>query len=374
MPEFTINTAACRGRQRRLIDVMQRGDVPLAVVTQHEHVQWLTGHYIPRTFQSVAALTADGHLTVVVPPKMVDALTGDDGPAADTILSYEAQWHSTLRNDQRQASSEVLIEALRQRGDAKRIGVEFSSFGPHLANALTAEWIDIEPDLYRLRRRKDADELARIKKAIAATGAMYARAREIIEPGINELEVFNQLQATAVREMGEMMTGTGNDYRSGARGGPPGDRTAVDGELYILDLGPAFRGYFADNCRTFAINGNPTDVQQEAHQHLLGVFEMIQRDARPGVRARKIFDQAQTLLDACPLGEFNHHLGHGIGLFPHEAPHLNPRWDDALEVGDAFAAEPGLYSEQLRVGMRLENNYVVTEGGVELLSDFPLEL
>ena len=79
-------------------------------------------------------------------------------------------------------------------------------------------------------------------------------------------------------------------------------------------------------------------------------------------------------LDAFTGARFDHHLGHGIGLFPHEAPHLNSHWDDVFEVGDVFTCEPGLYSNELRGGIRLENDYLVTETGVELLSDFPLEL
>ena len=71
---------------------------------------------------------------------------------------------------------------------------------------------------------------------------------------------------------------------------------------------------------------------------------------------------------------FNHHLGHGVGLAPHEAPHLNPNWDDTFQAGDFFTAEPGLYHEELRAGMRLEQNYVVTDSGVKLLTDWPLEL
>src|SRR5205085_11223754 len=126
-------------------------------------------------------------------------------------------------------------------------------FPPCLGERLDAKLIDIEPDLQRLRRRKDSDELARLRKAIAATGEMYARAREIIAPGINELDVFNELQAVAVREFGEPLTGTGNDYASGVHGGPPRDRQVEEGELYILDLGPAFRGYFADNDRKFSV-------------------------------------------------------------------------------------------------------------------------
>ena len=225
-----------------------------------------------------------------------------------------------------------------------------------------------------MRRRKDPDELARLRKAIAGTAAMHARAREIIEPGINELDVFNELQAAAVREYGEMLTGTGNDYASGEHGGPPRDRKIEAGELYILDLGPAFRGYFADNTRVTAVGGKPTDEQYQAWQHILPVFEMIERTVKPGKSCRELFQEAYDWLNQAQPWKFEHHLGHGIGLFPHEAPHLNPCWNDTFQAGEVFAVEPGLYGEPLRAGIRLENNYLVTETGVELLTPFPIEL
>jgi Xaa-Pro aminopeptidase len=203
---------------------------------------------------------------------------------------------------------------------------------------------------------------------------MYERARRNIEPGVSELEIFNQLQAVAVEYCGEMLTGTGNDYQCASRGGPPrSGRTVQPGELYILDLGPAFRGYFADTARTIAVS-EPTDEQQAAWAHVTAVLRHVEQNAKPGKRARELFEEAQAMLDRAPLGVFNHHLGHGIGLYPHEAPHLNPHWDDTLEVGEVFTAEPGLYAPELKAGMRLENDYLVTETGVELLSDFPLEL
>jgi Xaa-Pro aminopeptidase len=67
-------------------------------------------------------------------------------------------------------------------------------------------------------------------------------------------------------------------------------------------------------------------------------------------------------------------LGHGVGLAPHEGPHLNPYWDDTLAEGDFLAVEPGLYHDDLRVGLRLEQNFLVTASGVELLTDWPLDL
>jgi Xaa-Pro dipeptidase len=69
-----------------------------------------------------------------------------------------------------------------------------------------------------------------------------------------------------------------------------------------------------------------------------------------------------------------HHLGHGVGLSPHEYPHLNPKWDDTLLEGEVFTAEPGVYGPELRGGIRIENQYLVTKTGVKNLLNFPVEL
>jgi Xaa-Pro dipeptidase len=365
---YRTDLSACRNRQRRLLDAMQRLRLDLVIVTQPVHVHYLVGPRYAWTFSPAAAIASDGRVCLVAPYAPAEAV------AADEVLTYEAQSYSTLRNDQREKSTAVLQSALTARPGPKRLGVEFSSCGPQLISARNAELVDIEPLLYELRRRKDPDELARLRKAIAGTGAMHRRAREIIAPGVNELDVFNQLQAAAVAEYGEMMTGTGNDYACGERGGAPRDRKIVAGELYILDLGPAFRGYFADNTRVTAVGGRPTDEQHEAWQHILKVFEIVERTVKPGKRCRELFDESYEWLNRPKRWEFEHHLGHGIGLFPHEAPHLNPKWDDTFQAGEVFAVEPGLYSNSLRAGIRLENNYLVTETGVELLTPFPMEL
>jgi Xaa-Pro dipeptidase len=369
---WEIDVAAVRGRQRRLLEVMQRQGLDAVVVSHRNQVQWLTGLYYGHTFEPAAALLASGHTIAVIPGRKMPEVK-----SVDETHGYEAQSHSTLRNDQRQRSSAILLEALQAHGSLKRVGVEFSQFSLHLSQKLSAELSDIEPSLFELRRRKDADELAAIKRAIAATAAMYVRAREIIKPGVSELEVFNALQATAVESLGEMLTGTGNDYQCGARGGPPRQgRVAADGELYILDLGPAYRGYYADNCRAVAVNRRPTPAQLDAWKRIVEVLDMVRQEVRPGVRCRAIFDRAQQMLDrAKPTAVFDHHLGHGIGLFPHEAPHLNPNWDDVFEVGDTFTAEPGLYGDELRAGIRLEENYHVTATGVDVLTSMiPLDL
>lgn len=96
MSDLDYNAAASRGRQQRLLSEMQAQKLDLVIVQQIEHVQWLTGARYPWVMSPAAALRADGHLTLVAPLNL-DA-------AADEVVTYEAQWHSTLRrNDQRQA-------------------------------------------------------------------------------------------------------------------------------------------------------------------------------------------------------------------------------------------------------------------------------
>lgn len=364
-----LEPAACRTRQQRLCRWLEAAGVDLAIFAAPEQIEYFTGHRWDFRFFPVAALRTDGQMLLVCPDKPVAA------EAVDDLRTYEAKWRSTLRLDQREASAAVLADWLAAGPTPRRVGIEFSSCPPHVSRCCqTSELIDLEPELLRLRRRKDADELALLKRAIAATGRMYERAREIIQPGLNELAMFSALQSVAVECCGEMLSGTGNDYACGVRGGPPRDRDCVAGELYILDLGPAYRGYFADNARTLAVNDRPTDDQLAAWQYVCEALRLVERRARSGVSCRELYAEVAAWLNEAPVGSWSSHLGHGIGLYVHETPHLNPNWDDRLEAGDVIAVEPALYAPQLCCGMRIENDYLVTESGLELLSPFPLEL
>ncbi|MEX0669141.1 MAG: Xaa-Pro peptidase family protein [Pirellulales bacterium] len=367
--EPLLDLDACRVRQDRLRKHMAERSLDAVVVVTAEHVQYLTGHRWDFRFSPLAAVLATGDVLLVCPDKPVERA------AVDEVRTYEAKWRSTLRNDQREASATVFGDWLQSRGVPRRVGIEFSACPPHVTRWLAgADVEDIEPELLRLRRRKDADELAVLRRAIDACGAMYARAREVVAPGVNELTVFSELQAAAVASCGEMLTGTGNDYACGVRGGPPRNRPCEAGDLSILDLGPACRGYFADTSRAIAVDGRPTDDQLAAWQHVTGALELVERIARPGVRCRDIYEEVRQWLAAAAVGSWSSHLGHGIGLSVHEAPHLNPAWDDTLQEGEVIAVEPALYDPVLRCGMRIENDYLVTATGLVNLSPFPLGL
>lgn len=367
MSKPTSTAEGCQARRAELLAAMREAELDLIVLVGGESINWLTGVHFGPLLAPTAALDSAGVVTLALPVRKIDT------PAvADVVVGYEAKWHSTMRNDQPQASLTALLEAVGE--SAKRVGTEFSRFPAHFDPQHRREWTDIEPALFRLRRKKYADELAMLEFANWANEKMYERAREIVAPGVNELEVYNELHAVAVRELGEPLTYLGQDFRAAARGGPPRDRQAQAGELYILDLGVGYRGYYSDNARTLAVDGQSTDRQQAAHAKLCEVFPLVESQVRPGASCKALFDEVQRFLDAANLGAFNHHLGHGVGLAPHEGPHLNPHWDDTFAEGDFFTAEPGLYSGDLNAGIRLEQNYVVTATGVELLTDWPMQM
>lgn len=366
-PQLTRD--GCRARQRRLRERMAGLGVERAVVVTREQVQWLTG-FRPHWLMSAAAvLDLDGDCTLIAP---------NQEPAfhaADRVATFPMQWQATLRMEAVQAIASALGVAVG-RGRAA-VGAEFSAFPPHVALAVGDATADLDPVLWDLRRIKEDDEVTMIRQAIACSDAMYRRAREIIRPGISELEVFSELHAAAVNEAGESLSHQlGNDYQCNSPGGPAREGVvARDGELYILDLGPAYRGYFADNCRAFAVNGRPTDAQMKAWETIVAVFDIVKEMVRPGASCRALYDRCKAHLDAAdPTGSFWHHLGHGIGLYPHEAPHLNPHWDEVFQAGEVFTVEPGLYYDGLNAGIRIEENYLVTGDGIEQLTVTPVAL
>ncbi len=346
---------------------MHRLGAARAVLSSPEHIQYLTG-YRPHPLHA-AAVVLDASGCLLIAPNAEPSRH-----AASHVLLFPAQHLCTLRQDQEDAIA-LLLAGERREGRLAGEGARARAAYLHASGASGPEEpIDLSPELLRLRRCKDPDELAMIRHAIAATEAMYARAREIIAPGVTELTVYSELQAAATGALGEPPSATGNDYQCNSPGGPPRDRPVREGELYILDLGPAYRGYHADNCRTFAVNREPSPAQQDALAAIRHVFDLVEKTVRPGVRCADLFREAKDTLDEHLPDSFHHHLGHGIGLFPHETPHLNPHWDDCFEEDDVFTVEPGLYDPSLKAGLRVEENYRVTPDGIEKLTRFPTDL
>jgi Xaa-Pro aminopeptidase len=364
-----LDPTHCRARQQRLLRMMYANNLGAVVTGWRSHAYYFTGHWAFWQHEAAFVLFSDGRSALVC------AREPDKAAVADEVIAYDSTWFSTHRQEQGALAAERVLASLSARRP-RRIGIDTSGVCSAVATAFDGEIVSVDADLHQLRRRKDPDELAIMRRAIDCTRAMYERARQIIEPGVAELTVFSELHQAAVESAGEPLSAyLGNDYACGVPGGPPRNgRAAEAGELYILDLGPAVRGYFADNCRAFAVNRNLTDAQQKAWEIVTGVFPLVEQLARPGTRCQAIFAAVNDYYRSKASREFSHHLGHGVGLQPHEFPHLNPKWDDVLMEGEVFTCEPGLYGPELKGGLRIENQYLVTATGVENLTPFSMQL
>jgi len=336
----------------------------VAVLGDPKHVFYLTGYLTEEERCSAVILESGGRCILVAP-------ASDEALAVDELLSFQPSTLCTLRLDQPRTVAQKVGSVLSSANGL--IGLDKGRTSGFLAE-LTGSCVDLDPELIDLRRFKEEDELALLKRGIEITHFCYARAREILGPGIPELEIYTELYRTAVETAGEKLPAMGNDFQCGSPGGPPRLRRTVAGELYILDLGVQYSGYFADNCRTFSVDREPSKTQKQAWSDIVQVFSMIEDQVRPGVSCAELFEEVKGFLEARWPGSFFHHLGHGVGLSPHERPNLNPHWSQTFREGDFFTVEPGLYEPELRGGIRLEENYLVTVDGVEKLTSFPLDL
>lgn len=165
------------------------------------------------------------------------------------------------------------------------------------------------------------------------------------------------------------------DIVSGVRSadieGPATDKPLQSGDALIVDLQPGFDGCYADTTRTFFF-GEPTEEMKKAYAAALDALEQMQSVLRPGVSANRIYDVMQKTLAQygyhCP-----HHAGHAVGEEKFLQPQLVEQCDAKLKKGMLIALEPGVYVPGC-FGIRIENNYRITEDGCEELFRYPLDM
>ena len=354
-----LTLAGCRARQVRLVTRLQHDRIDRLLVCDRRHVYYLSGYWGASHHTPLMVLTGDGFSHLVLPNE-----TDASQLAADKVSIYESHRLGTLLDNQLGAALEPLEADLKGAGS---IATDL----PNLAPALATPTRNVSSVFLELRRAKDEDELMLIRCAIRACEAAYAHAASIVQPGIREIDVFAEMQAAAVKELGEPIGELGNDFQAGTPGGPPRARAIERGELMPLDVSVTVRGYRCDLCRTFAVGGEPTADQREAARLIENALEHVEQTAQIGSSCRQLYEDVRQQLDGKHGWQFFHHLGHGIGLSPHEAPRLNRHWDESLAIGDVFTVEPGLYGEALRAGVRIEQNYWMSPDGLCRLSNYP---
>jgi Xaa-Pro aminopeptidase len=228
----------------------------------------------------------------------------------------------------------------------------------------------------RLRAVKDDDELAAIKRACEITDRMFERLTEESFIGRREQDVAWRIEELFHDEGAdhvafESIVASGpNSARPHARAT---EREIRPGETVVIDTGCTVDGYSSDYTRTF-VTGPVDGVVKEAYAVVLAAQQAALDAIRSGIAGVDADATARRVVDETSFaGTFGHGLGHGLGLEIHESPRMSTESTDTLANGNVVTVEPGIYLEG-RAGIRIEDNVVVRDGGLENFTGFRKDL
>jgi Xaa-Pro aminopeptidase len=251
-----------------------------------------------------------------------------------------------------------------------------------------------------LRLFKSLYDVGVMRKACEITAGGHVEAMRFTRPGVTERQVMGVLVGNFLMN-GAEREGYGTIVASGANATTLhyvfNDQTCRDGELLLIDAGAEINYYGGDVTRTFPVNGKFTEVQRKVYQGVLDLQKDLLDRIKPGLVFKSLQestievltefmielkllsgDRRQLIESGAYKKYYPHGVGHWLGLDVHDAglSTLNgePR---ALEVGMAFTVEPGIYipaddlaapAELRGIGIRIEDNVVVTPSGREVLT------
>jgi Xaa-Pro aminopeptidase len=229
----------------------------------------------------------------------------------------------------------------------------------------------------QLRAVKDEAELDSFRQACAITDRMFQRlTSEVPFVGRPEREIAWEItrlfhEEGAEAESFEAIVGSGpTGARPHARAG---DRLIGKGEFVVIDTGCRVGGYASDYTRTLA-TGELDGEMREAYDTVLAAQQAGLDAIRAGTTGLDVDAAARGVIESSPFaGTFGHGLGHGLGLDVHEAPRLSTESTDTLAARNVVTVEPGVYLAG-RFGIRIEDDVIVTEDGVDNPVRFTKEL
>jgi Xaa-Pro aminopeptidase len=227
-----------------------------------------------------------------------------------------------------------------------------------------------------LRAVKDEGELDALRRACAITDRVYERLAEERFVGRTERDVAWTI-AELFHDEGAHKVGFETIVAAGPNAARPHgratDRKIEAGETVVVDSGCTIDGYSSDYTRTFA-TGPLEDDLKEAYTVCLQAQQTALDGIRAGLTGVEADAIARDVVDATHLaGTFGHGLGHGLGLEVHEAPRMSTESSDTLVAGNVVTVEPGIYLAG-RGGIRIEDDVVVTEDGLENLTSLRKDL
>lgn len=264
-----------------------------------------------------------------------------------------------------------------------------------LAPASITDW---RPIVHEMRLFKSAEELNVMRRAGEISALAHTRAMEKCRPGMYEYllegEILHEFNRHGARYP---------SYNTIVGGGENGcilhytenENVLRDGDLVLIDAGCEYRGYAGDITRTFPVNGKFTPAQRAVYDIVLTSLETALKLFRPGTSIQEVTGEVvrimvtglvelgilkgeidQLITDNAHRAFFMHGLSHWLGLDVHDVGGYGPERSRILEPGMVLTVEPGLYiapdadvPEAYRgIGIRIEDDIVITENGNENLT------
>ncbi len=235
---------------------------------------------------------------------------------------------------------------------------------------------DIRTEIYAERQVKSPGEIAFLRTAIDLSDDAHIAAMKMMRPGLYEYQVsakMVEVHAMGGSEAEGYAPIVGAGFNSTVLHYDRLSRKIEDGDIVVLDVGAQYSGYSADITRTLPANGKFTARQREIYSIVLGAQNSSLAACKAGADPKALFKIAYDYINTHgkdkhgkPLGQyFIHGLGHAIGLNVHDVGSQTK----ALELNMVWTNEPGIYIPEENLGVRIEDDFLVTPAGCTLLSE-----
>lgn len=359
------------GRLDRLRSVMERSAIDVIVLIPGANLRYITGcaHYIGE--RPIIMFVPREGKSVAVIPKLETALFRRH--------PMESDLHIYADSEGPEAAFASALAALRVEG--RTIGVEgkrLRFFEAELIRTLAprARLVDADLPLAGLRVVKDPGEVAAIRRAVEISEEALRLTLDRVRVGMSEREISSALEVHLL-DLGAQ----GTAFPTIVRGGPNSALPHSQGEDYALrpgdpllfDFGALSDGYCADITRTVFV-GEPSEEHRAFYEAVRAANAAGRAAVRPGVTAESVDRAAREVLaGAGHEALIRHRTGHGLGLEVHEWPYIVEGNARLLEPGMVFTVEPGIYRIG-EIGVRIEDDMLVTEDGAESLTTFTRDL
>jgi len=339
---------------------MTRHNLDGAYITKPVSIAYLTGFHA-EPFERLMALAVRPDRATLIVPAIEREKAERDADQSEIVSWRDGEDAYVLVRTALEGCAEVGVEK-------EHLTVQAAEM--LLARTAAREMVDASPEIRRLRRIKNPDEIDKLARAGAITDAVAEEILDALRPGQTELEVSSMIGA-AIGERGGTLS-----FESLVQSGPnsalphmrPTSRKLAEGDFVLLDFGATFGGYRADTTR-MAVVGEPTERHEEIHGLVLAAHDAAIAAVRAGTTTGSVDAAARQLIEAAGMGDmFFHRIGHGLGLEAHEDPSLDPSSATVLEAGMVFTVEPGIYIPGWG-GVRIEDDLVVERSGCRLLTN-----